>query len=173
MEKELKRRRKITAVISIIAIIAVFLAIFAFIQKNRVDKLMNQTFTQYKDVLSNRLASEAERVLPDDNYKAIRIAEAAYKIGLPSPSALVVRVLCSAAYSTKVRPFYYISLKHEGLLDSAIFSPDGSLILTASQDRTAIIWPTPETIMDYLKTAPIPKLTEKEKKELGIYEILK
>jgi hypothetical protein len=31
-----------------------------------------------------------------------------------------------------------------------------------------IIWPTPEDIMEWLKTAPIPKLTPQEKEELGI-----
>jgi len=49
-----------------------------------------------------------------------------------------------------------------------VFSPDGKHIVTASSDGTPIIWPTPETIMEYLETAPIPKLTAEEKKDLGI-----
>jgi WD40 repeat protein len=57
---------------------------------------------------------------------------------------------------------------HEGDISTAMFSPDGKYIVTASRDMTAIIWPTPETIIDWLKTAPIPKLTPEEKKELGI-----
>jgi WD40 repeat protein len=57
---------------------------------------------------------------------------------------------------------------HTGSVSNAVFSPDGKHIVTASSDKTAIIWPTPEGIMDYLKTAPIPKLTPAEKKELGI-----
>ena len=43
-------------------------------------------------------------------------------------------------------------------------------IVKASSDGTAIAWPTPEGIMDWLKTDPIPKLTPKEKEELGIAE---
>jgi len=39
--------------------------------------------------------------------------------------------------------------------------------VTASDDGTAIVWLTPEWIMDWLKTAPIPKLTKEEKEELG------
>jgi WD40 repeat protein len=48
-----------------------------------------------------------------------------------------------------------------------MFSPDGKRIVTASADGKALIWPTPEGIMDYLKTATIPKLTENEIKDLG------
>jgi len=62
---------------------------------------------------------------------------------------------------------------HTGWVTSAVFSPDGKYILTASDDGTVIIWPMPETIMEWLKTAPIPKLTKQEKKELGIEGLLK
>jgi WD40 repeat protein len=51
---------------------------------------------------------------------------------------------------------------------SAVFSPDVKRIPTASEDVKAIIWLTPEAIMDWLKTLPIPKLTQKEKGEMGI-----
>jgi WD40 repeat protein len=57
---------------------------------------------------------------------------------------------------------------HTSYVNSAVFSPDGKRIVTASRDGTAVVWPTPETIMDWLKTAPIPKLTPKEIEELGI-----
>jgi WD40 repeat protein len=57
---------------------------------------------------------------------------------------------------------------HTVNVNSALFSPDSKRILTASIDQTSIIWPTPEGIMEWLKTAPIPKLTPKEKEELGI-----
>jgi WD40 repeat protein len=58
--------------------------------------------------------------------------------------------------------------KHKGDVNSAVFSPDGTRILTASSDGTAKIWYTPEAIYERLKTAPIPPLTDEEKKELGI-----
>ena len=59
---------------------------------------------------------------------------------------------------------------HTDDVNSAVFSPDGKRIVTASKDGTVILWPMPETIMDWLKTAPIPKLTDEEKEELGIAE---
>jgi WD40 repeat protein len=57
---------------------------------------------------------------------------------------------------------------HTNIVNSAVFSPDGKRIVTAYRDGTAIVWLTPEGIMDWLKTSPIPELTPKEKEELGI-----
>ena len=58
--------------------------------------------------------------------------------------------------------------QHTDWVFNAIFSPDGTRILTCSKDNTAKIWYTPEAIIEWLKTAPIPQLTEEEKKEYGI-----
>jgi WD40 repeat protein len=58
--------------------------------------------------------------------------------------------------------------KHKGYVYSAVFSPDGTRILTASWDTTAKLWYTPEAIIEWLKTANIPQLPEEEKKRLGI-----
>lgn len=58
--------------------------------------------------------------------------------------------------------------KHKDIVNSAVFSPDGQWILTASRDRTAKMWATPEKIFDWLKDPNIPRLTEEEKKKLGI-----
>jgi len=58
--------------------------------------------------------------------------------------------------------------KHTGTVYSAVFSPDGSRILTASDDNTAKIWYTPKSIYRWLQTAPIAQLSEEDKKELGI-----
>ena len=58
--------------------------------------------------------------------------------------------------------------KHRGWVSSGMFSPDGAQILTASYDGTAKIWLTPEAIIEWLKTAPIPKLSKKDKEKLGL-----
>ncbi len=84
-----RNRRMIRVSIGIVTVLFISSIIFAWIavvQRNRADE-------QYKIAVSNRLASEAELILPNDRYKAIRIAEAAYKIGLPKPPAPVLRPL--------------------------------------------------------------------------------
>jgi len=58
--------------------------------------------------------------------------------------------------------------KHKRTVISAVFSPDGKCILTASSDGTAKVWYTPEAIYEWLKTSQILPLTDKEKEELGI-----
>ena len=112
----------------------------AFEEKKRADE-------QYKIVISNRLASEAELILSNDNYKAIRIAEAAYKIGLPVPSPPVLRSLSAASFTTLRSPFYSRSFNHKGIVVTAVFSPDGLRVLTASWDKTAKLWDTQGNIL--------------------------
>ena len=57
---------------------------------------------------------------------------------------------------------------HEKAVYSSSFSPDGQKLVTASADNTAKIWLTPPGIMNWLKTAPIHRLTQKDLKDLGI-----
>ena len=57
--------------------------------------------------------------------------------------------------------------KHNNVVSSAVFSPDGSRIITISKDDTAKIWLTPNAIYEWLKTAKIAPLSEKDKK-IGI-----
>jgi hypothetical protein len=44
----------------------------------------------------------------------------------------------------------------------------GTRIITISSDGTVKRWYTPEAIIQWLKTAPIPKLSREDKKEPGI-----
>ncbi|MCP5048212.1 MAG: hypothetical protein GY940_13655 [bacterium] len=51
------------------------------------------------------------------------------------------------------------------MITISIYETSGQAI---SRGGTSRLWYTPEGIMEWLKTAPIPQLTEKEKEELGI-----
>lgn len=144
----------IFAALFISSIIAILIAVY---HKNRADKQYRETVKQkiwgdeqYKETVRNRLSQESGLILPTDNVKAIRIAEAAYKIS-KSPSPAVVRVLSEAAYSTWERPFYTAEFKHEGVINTAVFSPDGSKILTASNDKTAKLWDLQGNLLADLK----------------------
>jgi WD40 repeat protein len=57
---------------------------------------------------------------------------------------------------------------HKRWVFSAAFSPDGKKVVTASFDSIAKIRLTPEGIIDWLKTAPLYKLTQQDLAKLGI-----
>lgn len=58
--------------------------------------------------------------------------------------------------------------KHTDDVLSAAFTPDGERIISVSKDGTVKSWYTPEAIIQWLKTAPIPKLSKEDKENLGI-----
>lgn len=132
-QKELRQKRRINRIIIIAGVISLFLAVMFFVQKNRADM-------KHKEAVSNRLASESALVLPIDNIKATRIAEAAYKISAPNSFPSVQQVLSAAAYSTFERPFFTVSRQYEGKVITAVFSPGGLKIFTTSMDGTAKLW---------------------------------
>jgi WD40 repeat protein/energy-coupling factor transporter ATP-binding protein EcfA2 len=132
--KKVERQRTIRFRITAMAGIILFLiAVMFFIQKNRSDR-------EYIEALGNRLAAESTLVLPKDNIKAIRIAEAGYKMRIHNPLSSTQEALSAAAYSTSDRPFYAESMQHEDRVINGIFSPDGTKILTVSSDHTAKLW---------------------------------
>jgi len=134
IDRRNKRIKNLTiGILTGLFILSVISTWIAIVQKNRANE-------QYREAVCNRLASESSLKLLTDNVKAIRIAESAFKISKSSPLAAVVRALSAAAYSTRELPFYIAELNHEARLRTAVFSPDGSKILTASDDKTAKLW---------------------------------
>jgi len=113
-------------------------------------KEANISNTKPIQAISNRLALEAELTLPKDAAKALRIAEAAYKIDLPPPSIFAIRALCSTAYSNSEDSSLTASLIHDTAGQTAEFSPDGSRLLTAS-GNTAKLWDTQGNLLADLK----------------------
>ena len=89
-------------------------------------------------------------------------------MSLPNPPPSVMQIFSAAAASTFESPFYTANMQHTDDVNSAVFSPDGTRILTASKDNTAKLWYTPEAIIEWLKTANIPQLSKEEKKRLEI-----
>lgn len=59
--------------------------------------------------------------------------------------------------------------RHTRTVNSAVFSPDGQYVLSASSDGTAKIWPTPARIYQWLsEDAKIPELPEEERQSFGV-----
>lgn len=133
IEIKLRRRRFIYRYTAIVGLFFIILGIYAFIQKNKADIL-------YQKALSNGLAVQSSLDLPADNIKAIRMAEMAYKIGLPQPSPSVQQVLTTAAYSTADRPFYTTIRQYEDHVAAIAYSPKGTKVLTISLAGQAKLW---------------------------------
>ncbi|MCB0304836.1 MAG: hypothetical protein KDI38_13780, partial [Calditrichaeota bacterium] len=56
----------------------------------------------------------------------------------------------------------------EGGVRSAVFSPDGKWLLTASEDHTARAWLSAKGIADWLDREEVYRFTETEKQFYGI-----
>lgn len=130
--KELRRKRVIIQIFIVLFVALLLLSIYSFYQRNIA-------IEQSKKMQRNMLIAEALQELPKNNIKALRIAEAAYEI-FPEPTPRLSRVISEAAISTLRFPLYSKTYEHEGRVASAVFSPDGTRILTASFDKTAKAW---------------------------------
>ena len=133
IQEELARKRWINRSIIISGIILFLLTIYAFDQKAQKNE-------QYKVAVSSKLAVQAGIELQKDNIKSIRIAEAAYRIGMPYPSPSVYQVLSAVAFSTLEHPFCTIIMLHEDKVISVVYSPDGTKILSVSRDWAVKLW---------------------------------
>lgn len=128
-----KRKNVIIAVLSGLALVFIALGVYAFYQKIRANK-------QYMNAQVNRLTAEALVESFKDNTRAIRIAEAAFEMGLPNPPARTYQILSDIGYSSFEEPFYITAVHHKGTIYKAVFAPDGNRFLTASEDGTARLW---------------------------------
>ena len=57
---------------------------------------------------------------------------------------------------------------HTDALTSAVFSPDGSRILTASEDGTAKVWPAPSYYETWINGKGLTPMTDAKKREYGV-----
>ncbi len=96
---------------------------------------------------SRRLAAEASNLLTQDesSERALLLAIEAVQIDA-SPTSLQ-----ALQRGVSGRHYYVLSLGHTLGVTSAVFSPDGQRILTASEDGTAGLWPV--ELADWLADA--------------------
>ncbi len=89
---------------------------------------------------SGQLAYIAQEAFPIDPTKALRIASEAYGIlGLKS-APMVTQTLSNFFHAQDSLPFYAAAFFHDENVNSAVFSPNGDLVLTASEDGWANLW---------------------------------
>ena len=106
----------------------------------REDRARARTERQDNRVKALSLVYWASYILPHDNVKAIRIAEAAYEMTLPQPPPPVAHFLTAAAASTFRRHFYTADIRQDYAISCTLLSPDGTKIFTASEISEGYLW---------------------------------
>ncbi|MCK6560111.1 AAA family ATPase [bacterium] len=136
LERERRRNRQIRRVL--VAAIVLF-AGFAVWQWRESVKQKNRAELQATVAQSNLLAKEADERFPSDRAQALRLAAAAYEL---HPTTSAEKALLKIFYQTRFeqRQFYASRLLHGSEVTTAVFSPDGSQILTTCRDDTARLW---------------------------------
>ena len=127
--KKQKRNRFMITLVSIIIILSGLL-IFAINKANEARK-------EARIALSNYYAAQARIILNKEPTTALRLAAAAYKL---DQNDNVTQILSEAAALTLKHPLDNVNLHHNYSVNSAVFSPCGTRILTASEDKSAKLW---------------------------------
>ena len=102
-----------------------------------------QTHKLYNLAKADNFAFISSQLLKDrDLTRSLRVAQAAYEIDQAHVLPSVVWVLSDGYTNASMEhaTFYKNILRHKGEVTSAVYSPDGSRIVTASGDRTAKLW---------------------------------
>jgi WD40 repeat protein len=127
-----RRRRKIASVAGLILFIVLSgFTIWALMERGKAVAQSHRS----KVLL---LVAKAKEAFINDPTKAMRYVELAYKYD--STNALANQTFSDIFHSSVTKPFYELSFNHTGYVGSAVFSPDGKNILTASFDNTIKLW---------------------------------
>jgi len=147
VSKENINRKKRLARVAVM-VISVLLIITSFaLYRSEQQKKKETELKRHIEIIakSNEIATQAYRTIDKDPTLAFRLAEQAYKI---YPAKLAKEVITTAYGNV---PFYNVLEGHTGAVSVAKFSPDGNLILTASNDWTTRLWDLKGRLLKVLK----------------------
>ncbi len=129
-EKERKRNRIIRGVL--VSIVALF-GIIAGVEWHQANQ-------RYQYSRAGELAFYAKEASKLDNTVAINIARKAYSILKSGSPPEVMQTLSEIFHTQDKMPFYAAKFPHKKMVHTAVFSPDGQNVLTASEDGLAKLW---------------------------------
>jgi WD40 repeat protein len=135
-----KRRRRNIAIAGSITLLVVFASftIWALIERNTAREQKSKVLAEYRHSKVLLLIAKAREANLTNPTKAIRYVQLAWKYD--STNVLATQTLSDIFNSADSKPFYTVSMGHKGYVQSAVFSPDGKSIVTASVDKTADLW---------------------------------
>jgi len=129
-QRDRKRNRMIRgALVSVVAIFAALAGWQWYVANQR-----------YLYARAGELAFKAMEITKEDNTIALNVAQEAYaSLGENSPP-LVMQTLSDIFHGQDERALYISNFPHRERVFSAVFSPDGKYVLTASEDGYAKLW---------------------------------
>ncbi len=135
-EKEKRRQRAITGIVSVAAFVALGLAVFGFVMWQKAKQ-------QTQTAQSLTLAALAQEQVDKNPAFSLRLAELAWET-YPNESVLLsIQQIALKGFNETMRNkriFFKNNLRHNGMVSGVAFSPDGKKIVTTSTDSTAKIW---------------------------------
>lgn len=139
LAEEKRRKRQLwmgLAGLSLLVFLIAGLMIFAFIQKDVAEKAKVEALIQKNIAFSRELAVRALLQLAADPELCVLLAIEAVKV---APTAEASNALRQGLIKSNIQT-EIVMRGHKGAVRSAIFSPNGDLVVTTSEDSTARIW---------------------------------
>jgi WD40 repeat protein len=135
-----RRQRQLVTGVSVALVVAIVLGVLALLQRNtaveqrhEADRQRHQAETERAAATSRALAANAFLNLPTDPELSLLLGLEAAKA---SPTVEAETALRSGLLDSQVR----LQLHHEAAVTSAEYSPDGTRIVTTSEDGNAALW---------------------------------
>ena len=129
-QKDRKRNRMIRGVL--IGVVMIFAALAGWKWWDANQKYLRSH--------AGELAFNSSEVLEEDNTIALDIALQAYSTLEKESPFLVMQTLSDIFHTQEEMPFYASNFQHTKKVFTAVFSPDGQYVLTASEDGFAKLW---------------------------------